>query len=279
MRPLSTNVRPKAFISITKDRKTMFRKTVERIYGIVLPENIVVVANRLHARLVKRDLPWMDKNNILLEPVSRNTAPAIAYVASAVDRRRPDAVLVVLPADHYITDEIRYRASLKVAIDFVRTNEDAIVALGVKPYFPATVYGYVQLLAPSYRLQAKMVYKVKRFTEKPDLQTAAKFLRDGRYLWNAGIFVFKARTILNAIKKFAPDIAKGFIPISAIGNKYKSLPDISIDYAVMERAGNIYCVKSSCGWNDIGSFQILKEVLRKESRRFIERGDKILKIL
>ena len=274
-------MQPKAFLSVSKDRNTMFAVTVNRIRKIIPFKNILVSANRLHLELIKKDFPGMAGKNIMLEPVSRNTAPAIGTAAFFLQRRFKDAVMVVLPADQYIIDEKKYLSAIKKGISFA-SAEAGLVVLGLKPTYSSTGFGYVRIKTQDTRHKAQGVYKVARFTEKPDLKTAKRFMRDGRYLWNAGAFVFRASVLLDAVRIHAPDI---FSILTKMRNSrgterlYKKFQNISIDYAVMERAGNIYCVKGSYRWRDIGSFGVLKEVLQKESRGFIEKNGKVVKIL
>jgi mannose-1-phosphate guanylyltransferase len=275
LRPLSTDVRPKAFLSITRDHKTMFEKTAERISKIIPPSNIVVVANAKHANIVKKSFKGLKKENLLLEPVSRNTAPAVAFASSVLAERYGDPVLVVLPADHYITRIPKYIHALNCGITFAEKN-DAIVAMGIEPEFPSTEYGYVRIHGGAGKERA---HKVEKFTEKPDIKTAKDYIRSGKYLWNSGMFVFKARTMMRMMKLYSPRIYKIISDVSSIETSYKKFPDISLDYCIMERAHNIYCIRSGYGWEDVGSFESLKKVLRKESRRFIERNGKVLKVL
>lgn len=282
LRPLSTDARPKAFLSITKDRKTMFKVTLDRIRKIIPSGNILVSANKAHARLIKSDFPNINKDNLIFEPVSRNTAPAIILAATLLKNRRGDAIMVVVPADQYIVDEKKYLDSIKEAISFAADN-DSLVILALKPTYPATGFGYVKIkpTAQSPKLKASGIYKVEKFTEKPNLATARRFLKEGKYFWNAGAFVFGANSILKAISNFAPEIFSLVVQMNKTNRNrlYKEFPDISIDYAVMEKADNIYCVKGSYRWRDIGSFEALKEVLQKESRDFIEKKGKIIKII
>ncbi len=281
LRPLSSDAKPKAFLSVTGDRKTMFRKTLDRIRMLVPDDQITVVANIAHAGLVRKDFPGIDKSNLLLEPDSRNTAPAIAFAASILKNRDGDAIMVVLPADQYIRDELKYLVAIKAGISFVKERREALVALGIRPSFPATGFGYIKIGAKSRTEIGQNIYKAERFIEKPNQEKAEEFLRSGDYLWNAGAFIFGAGTILKNIEKFRPEIAKAFegqTPARA-GKIYKRLPDISIDYAVMEKAKEIYCVEGSYGWQDVGSFESLKAVLKEESRGFVEEGEKVVKIL
>lgn len=282
LRPLSSGARPKAFLSVTKDRKTMFARTVDRIGGIVPASDIVIVANRLHSRLVKRDFKQLEEKNLILEPVSRNTAPAITLAAFTLEKIDHDAIMVVLPADQYIKDEIdedRYLDSIKRGLGFIETNDDAILVLGLRPTFPSTQFGYIKTIGHRPKTGDKNIYKVERFVEKPGFATARKYVESKKYLWNTGAFIFRADVILNAIKRFVPKIYNGLKGPGDLSASYKRLPDISIDYAVMEKAGNIFCVKGKYRWQDMGSFDSLKTILRGESRRFVEKGDKILKIL
>lgn len=279
LRPLSTDAKPKSFLSVTKDRHTMFRKTLDRIRRIIPEENIFVIANRRHVRLVKKDFSKIAKSNLILEPISRNTAPAVALAAFILQKKMEDALMVVLPADHYIPDEKKHLACMAKGIEFALNNEDVIVTLGLKPRFPATVYGYIQLNTDGRHVKAGEVCKAHRFVEKPDLATAKKYLKSNSYLWNCGIFIFRASTILAAVKKFKPEIFRLLKDLKNTERSYKKLPDISIDYAVMEKAGNIFCVKCAHGWDDIGSFKVLRSILRRESRKFTAKGEEITGII
>ena len=278
LRPLSTDFKPKAFLSVTSDGKSMFHNTISRVAKIIPRRNIIVVANRIHSGLVKKDFPDIQKKNLILETVSKNTAPAITLVTRALEQRKEDAILVVLPTDHYILDEDKQLACLKKGIDFVKKNADAMVTLGLSPTFPSTEFGYIRING-SPTEEAEDIYKVKKFVEKPNLGTAEKYVESGKYLWNTGVFIFRSNTMLKAIKKYAPRIFYGLKYPSRIFESYEKMPDISIDYAVIEKADNIYCVKGSYRWNDMGSFGALKRVLKRESRDYIEEDGKIIKIL
>jgi len=278
LRPLSTNAKPKAFLSITKNHKTMFKVTLERIKRIIPSNNILVSANKAHLKLIKRDFPGITKKNLILEPASRNTAPAITLAAVALKERFKDAVMVVVPADQYISDEKKYLKAIRSAVASAAKN-NCLIVLGLKPTFPSTEFGYIKI--KSQKTKGKDIYKVDKFTEKPNLKTAKRFLKDGRYLWNAGAFVFKISSILEAMEVFAPRVLHGAKRFNKLKTAriYKNLPDISIDYAVMENANNICCVKGTYRWQDIGSFNALKEVLRRESRDFILKKGKVTRIL
>lgn len=275
LRPLSTDARPKAFLSVMRNGRTMFGRTVERISRMVPESNIVVVANASHERLVKKYFKAISKDNLLLEPVSRNTAPAVAYASRVLSARDADAVLVVLPADHYVTRVNDYLKVLRDGIDFARDNE-AVIAIGINPKSPSTEYGYIRVHT---RVRGQKAYKVEKFTEKPDPKTAKGYIKSGHYLWNSGIFIFRASVMLKLIKLYAPRIDSVLASKTGAAKLYKRFPDISLDYSIMEKAHNVYCVKGNYGWKDIGSFDSLKSVLRRESRRFIEKDGKVVKII
>lgn len=277
LRPLSTDARPKAFMSITKDRKTMFAKTVERISKLVPTANIIAVANKRHAVLVNKEFPEISGNNLLLEPAAKNTAPAIMLAAATLARRVKDAILVILPTDQYIAGEDEYLVCVKRGIDFVKSNKNAIVALGVKPRHPSTGFGYIRVGRRKSGLGG--IYKAERFIEKPDLKRAISYVKSGRCLWNTGAFIFRLSAIIKAMKAFAPRIYKGLRDIDDLLKAYNRLPDISIDFAIMEKAKNIYCVEGAYGWRDMGNFESLRAILISESRDFVSKGKKIIRIL
>lgn len=279
LQPLSKPSRPKPFLSITKDNKTIFRKTVDRIKKIIPAENIVVVANKSQARLVKKSFRNISKENLLLEKASRNTAPAIALAALELKKRDGNATMIILPADHYIGNQKTYLSTIKKGIDFVEKNQRAIVTIGLKPYFPATGYGYIKIVHSPQSIVHRKIYKVGKFVEKPDLKTAIKFLKNGSYLWNTGTFIFKAKTFLGAVRRLSMDIYGGLKDLRRIDERYEKLPNISVDYAIMEKAYDIYCVKGAYFWEDVGSFESLKKILKMEKKRFIEKDGLVTKIL
>jgi mannose-1-phosphate guanylyltransferase len=281
LRPLSTDRRPKAFLSVTADRNTLFRNTVRRISAIVPESNIVVVANRAHAGLVRRDMPGIERRNLILEPASRNTAPAVAWAASRIAARSPDAIVAVLPTDHYVRDEAAYLRCMEAAAGLLGRKRDAIVVFGIEPSFPSTEFGYIKLGPGARKAKGSgAAAKVERFVEKPDAARAAAYVKSGDYLWNSGTFIFRAATILKAFRSFAPAIYRGLKAGRRVtAGSYARLPDISLDYAVMEKAAPIYCIRGSYGWSDVGNFKALKAVLMAESRRFVERDGRITKII
>ncbi len=279
LRPISSLSTPKAFLSITKDKKTMFRRTIERIRRLVPSKNILVIANKAHAKLVRQDFPEIDVKNLILEPLSRNTAPAIYLAALVLKSRHEDAIMVVLPTDQYMIDKEKYLSSIKKGIDFVEEHRDSILVLGVEPKFPSTHFGYIKLTTHNSKLKTNSISRVERFTEKPNLDTAKRYVRSRKYLWNTGAFIFTRDTISMNIRRFASDIYERLQGTQNINKIYKKLPDISIDYAVMEKADDIYCIKGSYRWRDMGTFDSIREILKKESIDSILKDGKMIKIL
>ena len=271
LKPLSTAALPKAFLSVSRDRKTMFRKTLDRTRRLVPDKNIIVVANLAHAKLVKRDFPDIGKDNLIREPISRNTAPAIALAASILERRDPGAIMAVVPTDQYIADERKFILPIKRAVSFIRDDPDAMVVVGTKPRYPSVHFGYI-------KAKSGRIAKVQKFVEKPDRKKAERYLKSGYYLWNAGAFIFKARTVLRSIKMLAPGIYNSIVHGGSIYAAYRKAPNISIDYAVMEKARNVYCVKADYEWYDLGGFESLIKILTREARDFELKSGKVVSI-
>lgn len=265
--PRSRVDKPKQFLSLTSDGKTMLQKTVERILPIVEMKNIFVVTNPHYKGLVQEQLADLSEENILLEPMAKNTAPCIGLAAAYVSARYKEAVMVVLPADHLI----KYtQLFADVATDSIHIAQqtDALVTIGMTPFYPETGYGYIELGEKS-RHFPENVYKVRAFVEKPDLETAKLYLDSGRYLWNSGMFIWKATSILKAFETYLPEMAQGIAQIKSylirgekdkIKEVFEELEAVSIDYGIMEKADNIYTLVGNFGWNDVGSWLALETV-------------------
>jgi mannose-1-phosphate guanylyltransferase len=262
--PLSRKARPKQFLPLT-GAKAMIVETFDRMQGLAPLSDSFVVCGALHAGPAAKLLKGLPKENVLVEPEARNTAPAIALACAHVAARNPQGVMVVMPSDQHVADPLAFRLALKSAIDVARSGQ--IVTLGIKPTRPETGYGYIQLGAPLQPPAAR----VHRFVEKPDLETAQRYLATGDYLWNAGIFVFRVDVMLAAFAELMPDLAKALDGLRpAIGKKKKyaaalekyfpKMPATSIDYGVAEKASNIAVVRADCGWSDVGSFSALPEL-------------------
>lgn len=260
--PYSRENKPKQFIDFLGTGRSLLQMSIDRIKGIVPDENIVIVTNTAYLNLIKEQCPELADENILLEPTRRNTAPCIAWAASHIYAKNPEASMIVTPSDHIITDQHAFERIVIDGFDFIEHN-DALLTLGINPTKPESGYGYIR-----YGKHAvKDIFQVERFTEKPDLQTAESFLADGSYLWNAGIFLWKAETILNELKKHAPGVMTQFESKDALDRISAIFPQceaISIDYAVMEKSQKVYTEKASMGWSDLGTWSSLYELSDKD---------------
>ncbi|MBR6345424.1 MAG: mannose-1-phosphate guanylyltransferase [Lachnospiraceae bacterium] len=258
--PRSRVNRPKQFLCLTGDGKTMIQQTVERIRPLVDYEDIFIATNEKYKGLVKEQLPEIPEENILLEPVGRNTAPCIGLGAIHVRRKYDDAVMLVLPSDHQIKYKGMFINVLKDAIDVANEGEN-LVTIGITPNAPETGYGYIKFL-PDHMIGR--AFKADKFVEKPDLNTAKKYLETEEYMWNSGMFVWKASTILDSIEKHLPEIYGGLKRIeesigsddeeSILSGVFESIPSESIDYGVLEKEDSIYVLPGTFGWDDVGSW-------------------------
>lgn len=265
--PMSRKQHPKQFLSLTEDGKTMIQLTVERLMPLIAMEDIYIVTNRDYVGLVREQLPGLPEENILAEPMARNTAPCIALAAAVVAHKYEDAVMYVLPSDHLIKYTAMFLDVLKRAGEVAETGEN-LVTIGITPTYPETGYGYIQF-APEGE---NGIYRVKRFVEKPELETAKGYLSSGQYLWNSGMFVWKLSTIIENFRKFLPPLYEGVQEIRAacgtaafeqtLERCFAGFPSESIDYGVMEKAEDIYTIPGSFGWDDVGSWLALERVNR-----------------
>ncbi|MCM1450362.1 MAG: mannose-1-phosphate guanylyltransferase [Clostridiales bacterium] len=260
--PYSRADRPKQFIDFFGTGRSLLQMTYDRVLPIIPRENILVVTNAQYAPLVKEQLPDMDTSRILCEPARRNTAPCIAWAAHHIAALDPEASMIVTPSDHLITREREFEQSIEHGLEFVENN-DALLTLGIKPSRPETGYGYIQI----GREVEDGILKVKTFTEKPNLELAKVFLESGEFFWNSGIFLWKASTIIAALGEHIPDIngifdqGTGVYGTPAekefIEKKFPGCMAISIDFAVMEKASNVYVECVDFGWNDLGTWSAL----------------------
>lgn len=265
--PSSTTDRPKQFLDILGVGKSLIRMTFERVLPLCPPERIMVLTNKKYKSLVMEHLPELPEQNILCEPSMNNTAPCIAYMALKIAQKNPEASFAVLPSDHVILKEEIYRQKLDEAFSFAE-NHDALVTLGISPTRPDTGYGYVKYISES---TDSGIYKVESFREKPDLKTAQQYLESGQYLWNAGMFIWSVRSILSSFGKNAPSIVEVLSTDltalntdheqSYIDKVYPKTENISIDYAILERADNVYTIPSDIGWSDLGTWSSLHAYL------------------
>lgn len=264
--PMSTVEKPKQFIDVLGTGRTLIQMTLDRFKGICPLENVWVVTNKLYATLVKEQLPGIKDSNILLEPCRRNTAPCIAYVSWRIKVEDPKANVVVSPSDHIVMDTAEFQRVVKECMSFT-AESDSIVTLGMKATRPETGYGYIQADLTSTALRHPEIYRVDAFHEKPDLATATKYLAESNYFWNAGIFIWSVETIVNALRIYAPRINNIFERLQdvygtdkeqeAIDRSYPDCDNISIDYAVMEKAEEIFVCPADFGWSDLGTWTSL----------------------
>ena len=264
--PISRSNHPKQFLDILGTGKTLIQMTYDRLSHVFDNDKIYVVTNEDYLDLVKKQLPKVLANNILLEPALKNTAPCIAYSVYKIFSKCPQANISILPSDHLISDETTFLQKIKEGLDFVDGN-DAIVTLGITPTRPDTGYGYIQYYTD---LVTENIYKVKTFTEKPTLEIAETFLQSGDFLWNAGIFLASAKTWIDAFEKYLPEIGELFMAGKKfyntskeeeyIARSYPLCTVISIDYGIIEKAKNVFVIPSSFGWSDLGTWRSVKEI-------------------
>lgn len=279
--PYSRENRPKQFIDFLGTGRSLLQMSYDRILPLVPKENIVVVTNEKYAGLIREQLPDISESNILLEPARRNTAPCIAWAAYHISALDPEASMIVTPSDHLITNEKVYEECVSKGFDFVERNK-ALLTLGINPVRPETGYGYIQIGQEA----EPGILKVKTFTEKPNRELATVFLESGEFFWNSGIFLWKASTIIEALHKYDSDLTTLFDKgIGSFGTaserqfiekNFPSCPANSIDYAVMEKADNVYVECVNFGWNDLGTWSALYDNSPKNRDANVTQNCKVL---
>ena len=300
--PRSRRRFPKQFLEIVGSG-SLLENTIARFAPLVDARNTFVVTDKMQSDIVNQQATLIPAENILVEPFGRNTAPCIGLAASWIRRLDPDALMVVSPADHLIRNNEEFLRILRLALQ-VAEERDALVTIGINPTHPATGYGYIQTMEEELDRnphRAEGVYRVKTFAEKPTLETAERFVQSGDFLWNSGIFVWKASTILKEIELHLPDLHEQLVPLQgSIGSPtypqvleqaYGLIRSISIDYGVMEKAGNVFVVKGDFGWSDVGSWDEVvrlvptdsegnslkgKVIIRNASDNYIDAGNKLV---
>lgn len=265
--PKSRQDRPKQFLDILGTGKSFIRHTFERFEKLIPAENFLVVTNRRYRDLVLEHLPELKPEQILCEPIGRNTAPCIAYAAYSLLKRDPEARMVVTPSDHLILNEDTFRSIIRECLDFT-TDHNALMTVGIRPSRPETGYGYIQIS------DEEPISKVKCFTEKPNLELAQTFVQCGEFFWNSGIFIWKVKDIIEALEMHQPDVASLFRSIlpaygttdeeASIERVFSECRGISIDYGVMEKADNTYVRCGDFGWSDVGTWGSLYQHARKD---------------
>lgn len=277
--PLSRDHKPKQFVSFGE--KSFFRTTVDRIKPVVGEENIYVVTQENRVKSVLKDVPSLPKKNIIIEPVAKNTAPAIGLAALKVAIwQGPEETMIVLPADHVVRDEETFKEL--VHFTFRLAEDNCLITLGIPPFYPHTGYGYIHY-GELYKKEGKWeAFRVLEFTEKPSQEVAEKYLREGTYLWNSGMFAWKARVILEEMEKYMPDLYRGLMTIKSkvdtpeekeVTNRvFQELESTSIDYGVMEKTDRSLVIPADIGWSDVGSWLALEEIFKRNQQGNIVLG-------
>jgi len=277
--PLSRQKRPKHLIQIYQG-KTLLRCCFDRLTPLFDIKNIFVQTNADYAELVRENLPELPADNVISEPAVRDTAGAIGLAASILYDYEPDSTMALVTADHIIEPQKKFRQTIRDGLNFINNNPDSLLIFGIEPSYPSTQLGYIKFSkGQTFSCCENQIHTVEEFREKPDYKTAVKYIDSGNYLWNSGMFVWKSRTILQNLEKFLP---ASTLPLREIARAWKSsrrqevldkwyikLPKISIDYAVMEKATNIYATKLHCRWLDLGSFTALAEIIETDENNNI----------
>lgn len=270
--PMSTPKYPKQFIDVLGCGRTFIQMTLDRFRGIIPSENVWVVTSKEYQTIVQQQLPEIPTDHILLEPCRRNTAPCIAYVSWRIKKIDAEANLVVTPSDHMVTDVVEFQKVINKSLEFTSQN-NAILTLGMKPTRPETGYGYIERTNSGN--EDKTIYKVAKFREKPDLKTAQEYIQQQEFYWNSGIFVWNIQTIVNALNTYAVEVAAVFEKLDTyfgtsdeqqkVNELFPTCPSISIDYAVMENASDIFVYPADFGWSDVGTWGSLITLSDKDS--------------
>jgi mannose-1-phosphate guanylyltransferase len=275
--PLSKSQHPKQFLDILGVGRTLLQQTYDRFIQLVPADQIFIVSNLEYKKIIIEQLSDIPEENILLEPLRRNTAPCIDYANFRIHRKNPDANIVVSPSDHLIVKEEDFLREVKQGLQFVNDN-DALLTMGIVPSRPETGYGYIQSIQKDVKgYESTGLRKVKTFTEKPDIELAKIFLNSGDFYWNAGIFFWSMKSIMNAFESYLPEVHALFKEGSSvygtegerefIEKTYSSCRNISIDYGIMEKAENVYVLVSDFGWSDLGTWGSLYEQLNKDEQK------------
>lgn len=269
--PVSTQEYPKQFHDMLGTGESLIQRTYNRINQLIPSENILIATNERYEDLVLDQLPKTTKKQLLLEPAMRNTAPCILYAALKIYNQNPNAIMLVAPSDHWIENETEFLNNIETSFE-ASANNDILMTLGIQPDSPNTGYGYIQ-----FEENSNNIKKVKNFTEKPNLETAQQFLASGDYLWNAGIFVWSAKSIIKAFKEHLPkmvsilddgnNVYNTNFENDFIKNNYEKCENISIDFGIMERAKNVHVLPVDFGWNDLGTWGSLYNKLEKDSQQ------------
>ncbi len=288
--PKGTTKIPKQFLKIASENDTLLQMTYKRLEGLFYDSKIFIVTNALYKNEVKKQLPKIPDENIICEPMGRNTGPCIGLACLFINQFEPKANVLVVAADHLINDVSEFHRVIKSGLKFVNDN-GGIVTLGIHPTLPETGYGYIQYdadkvteveLEKNGDSSFEKIYKVKTFAEKPNLELAKAFLESGDFLWNSGMFIFRIDTMMEEIKNNMPDLFESLIRLSGnllsndfpkhLENEYSKLKSVSIDYGVMEKSQNVYIIRSHFGWNDVGAWDEVYNIKDKNSEGNVNQG-------
>lgn len=282
--PISSEELPKQFLDILDCGRTLIQLTADRFKNLVPIENIWVVTSDKYAELVAEQLPDIPKENILSEPCRRNTAPCICYVSWRIKKQNPKANVVVTPSDHIVPDVAAFQEAVDDAISFA-SETDAIVTLGLKPHRPETGYGYIKADLSFSSSRKHNIFRVDEFKEKPSLEVAQEYVKQPNYLWNSGIFIWSVSTVVNAFRVYQPEISEIFenlLPVygtpeeqACINRDFPTCPSISVDYAIMEKAEEIFVYPASFAWSDLGTWNSLREHSDMDQYGNVRIGDNI----
>ena len=268
--PRSRKKSPKQLLNIIGDY-TMIQETYYRVKNLVSPENVFIITNKVQKVLIEEQLPEIPAKNIIAEPVGKNTAPCIGLAAKIINNLNKDSVFVTLPADHIIKDENKFLSTLNKAIEFAESSK-GLLTFGITPARPETGYGYINFNKDEIK---ENIHKVKKFVEKPDLSTAEMYLESGEYLWNSGMFIWRSDVILEEIQKYLPAIYKHLENIDEkidedelnqiLASIYPQMDSVSIDYGIMEKSEKVYVMEGDFGWSDVGSWETVYELNKKDN--------------
>lgn len=271
--PVSTEERPKQFLDILGTGRTLLQLTVDRFADLVPLENVWVVTSACYIDIVREQLPGVPENNILLEPCRRNTAPCICYASWKIKKRNPKANIVVAPSDHIILNQQAFSEAISDVMIF-SAETDAIVTLGIRPSRPETGYGYIKADLSFSSSRKKNIFRVDSFKEKPTLEVAESYVKQPNYLWNSGLFIWSVSTIINAFRVYQPEMSRLFeqmmpyydteLEQEKINEMFPQCENISVDYAILERAEEIYVYPADFGWSDLGTWGSLRQQVKQD---------------
>jgi len=285
--PYSRYKKPKQFIDILNTGKTLVQQTYERIKNLFHPENIFIVTHEDYFDLVKKQLPEIKNNNIITEPLRKNTSTCIAYATHKIYKLNNDAKTLLCPSDHLILNNEIFPKIITKAFDYINSKENVLLTIGLKPHKPESNYGYIQVTGNISNIDFNnTILKVKTFIEKPDLELAKVFIESGDFLWNSGIFVWSAKAILKAFDEYLPEISSAFSEINEYINTsdeeeyikecYSKCKNISIDYGILEKSNNVYVLCANFEWSDLGSWTSLEDFIKKDKNLNVILGKNII---